>query len=421
LQQGLDTLMMQQSLSFDFLSSHTTPPLPHPTNNSVASPDERPLTFSQTTEAFGPQDVTHNLEEESQTSCQDGRHPSELTYAESDTFVPGSKWLNRFAVASQICDLRSSVGAGPILPETTSSKSCAVVLPCPKDLTQAIKIGLAGIDCFFPSVHGTRLVEAISGTLKALSYSSTVQSIIVTEPHYLVIAILLIIIAAGQNLDDKSSSDLYREKAWPGSEAYWQSRKLVQYFEGGSELQTNCVIYHTISAAYLLAAERLRLASIHVLNGLHSAVSLGLGQSHGFPTSSEDFVDPLALWVTLDFLDKRISQKCGIPYFVGNSLGHVDIEHETSAHIDMKSKAYLKTMFSHARVWASIWDGFLAPNAPIASDWVEIQAFDAKLLALKEQYSDNLSWNGESVNNTIFKSSSEPEDRRRLLVFLVSL
>ncbi|TVY63141.1 putative transcriptional regulatory protein [Fusarium oxysporum f. sp. cubense] len=418
LQQGLDTLMMQQSLSFDFLSSHNTPPLPNQTNISAPSPDEPPLAFSQSIEALEPQSTTHNAVQGSPSSCQDDRQPAELTYAETDTFVPGSKFLNRFAVASQICDLRSSVGADPVLPNTTPSKSCTVVLPCPKDLTQAIKVGLAGVDCFFPSIHGTRLVEAISVTLKALCYSSTTQSVVVTEPHHLVISILLVIIAAGQNLDDKACPDLYLDKAWPGSEAYWQSRKLVQHFEGGSELQTNCVIYHTFSAAYLLAAERLRLASIHVLNGLHSAVSLGLGQSHGFPISSEDFVDPLALWVTLDFLDKRITQKCGIPYFVGNSLGHVDFEHETSPHIDVKSKAYLKTMFSHARLWASIWDGFLAPNAPMASDWVEIQAFDAKLLALREQYPDILSWNGESVDNTIFKSPSEPEDRRRLLVFL---
>ncbi|SCV57292.1 uncharacterized protein FFB14_15064 [Fusarium fujikuroi] len=420
LQQGLDTLMMQQSLSSGFLSSHNTPPLPNQTGISAPSPDERPLTSSQSIEAFEPRSTTHNAEEESPSSCQDGRQTAELTYAETDTFVPGSRWLNRFAVASQICDLRSSVGAGPVLPSTTPPKSCTVVLPRPKDLSQAIKIGLAGADCFFPSIHGTRLLEAISGTLKALSYSSTTQSVVVTEPHHLVISILLVIIAAGQNLDDTICPDLDLDKVWPGSEAYWQSRKLVQHFEGSSELQTNCVIYHTFSAAYLLAAERLRLASTHVLNGLHSAVSLGLGQSHGYPTSSEDIVDPLALWVTLDFLDKRITQKCGIPYFVGNSLGHVDFEHETSAHIDLKSKTYLKTMFSHARLWASVWDGFLAPNAPMASDWVEIQAFDAKLLALREQYPDISSWNGE-VDNTILNSPCELEDRRRLLVFLASV
>lgn len=413
--------MMQQSLSFDFLSSHNTPPLPNQTGISAPLLDEPPLTSSQFIEAFEPQSTTHNDEDESTSSYQEHRQPNELTYAETDTFVPGSRWLNRFAVASQICDLRSSVGAGPFLSITTAPKSCTVILPCPKDLSQAIKVGLAGADCFFPSIHGTRLVEAISGTLKALSYSSTTQSVVVTEPHHLVISILLVIIAAGQNLDDTICPDLDLDKVWLGSEAYWQSRKLVQHFEGSSELQTNCVIYHTFSAAYLLAAERLRLASTHVLNGLHSAVSLGLGQSHGYPTSSEDIVDPLALWVTLDFLDKRITQKCGIPYFVGNSLGHVDFEHETSAHIDLKSKTYLKTMFSHARLWASVWDGFLAPNAPMASDWVEIQAFDAKLLALREQYPEISSWNGESVDNTILNSPCELEDRRRLLVFLVSV
>ncbi|QGI98413.1 hypothetical protein CEK26_011482 [Fusarium fujikuroi] len=417
LQQGLDTLMKQQSLSFDFLSSHNTPPLPSQTNISANSPDD-PLMFNQSIEVFKPQSTSHDLEQESPSCCQDGRQPVELTCAETDTFVPGNKWLNRFAVASQICDLRSSVGADPFPSNTTPSKSCTVLLPCPKDLTRAIKIGLAGIDCFFPSIHGTRLVEAISRTLEALRYYSTTQSVVVTEPHHLVISIVLVIVAAGQNLDVSACPDLYLDKAWPGSEAYWQSRKLVQHFEEGGELQINCVIYHIVSAAYLLAAERLRLASNHVLNGLHSAVSLGLGQSHGFPTSSEDFVDPLALWVTLDFLDKRITQKCGIPYFVGNSLGHVDFEHETSPHIDLKDKTYLKTMFSHARLWASVWDGFLAPNAPMAGDWVEIQAFDAKLLALREQYPDMLSWNSESVDDTIFKSPTEPEDRRRLLVFL---
>ncbi|KAF5578112.1 hypothetical protein FPANT_10099 [Fusarium pseudoanthophilum] len=407
LQQGLDTLMMQQSLSFDFLSSHNTPPQ---TGILALSPDE---TLDQSIEVFEAQSAVDNLGEESPSSSQD-----EVTYAETDTFVPGNKWLNRFAVASQICDLRSSVGADPVLPNTSPAKAFTVLLPCPRDLTQAIKIGLAEIDCLFPSIHGTRLVEAISRTLEALCYSSTTQSIVVTEQHHLIISILLVVIAAAQLLDGKAAHDMYLDKAWPGSEAYWQSRKLVQHFEGGSELQTYCVVYHCISAAYLLAAERLRLASTHVLNGLHSAVSLGLGQSHRFPTSAEDFVDPLALWVHLDFLDKRITQKCGIPYFVGNSLGHVDFEHETSPHINMKDKAYLKTMFSHARLWASVYDGFLAPNAPLASDWVEMQSFDAKLLAFREQYPDISPWNGESVDDAIFKSPSETEDRRRLLVFL---
>ncbi|KAH6959539.1 hypothetical protein DER45DRAFT_644772 [Fusarium avenaceum] len=418
LQQGLDTLMMQQSLGFDFLSSHTTPPLPNPTDNSAASPSDPPVFFSQSVESFEPQNSTYQVQKGPSGSCKGGRRPAELTRAETDTFVPESRWLNRFAVASQICDLRSSVGADSVLPDVATSRSCTVLLPSPQDLTQAIKIGLAAIDCFFPSVHGKRLVKAMLGTLKELGYSFINQSIVVTEPHHMIISILLIVISAGQLLNGQNSSDDYLEKAWPGSDSYWQSWKLVQYFEETSELQTSYVIYHTMSAAYLLSAERLRLASIHILNGLHSAISLGLGQSHGFSAFSEDFVDPLALWVTIDFLDKRTTQKCGIPYFVGDRFSQIDIEHDTSTHIDAKSKAYLRTMFSHARLWASVWDGFLAPNAPMANDWVEIQAFDAKLLALREQYPDTLSWGGESVEDTIFNTCSEPEDRRRLLVFL---
>ncbi|KAF5632276.1 uncharacterized protein FTJAE_7608 [Fusarium tjaetaba] len=333
-------------------SSHNTPPQ---TGSLAFSPDE-PL--NQSIEVFEPQIVVDNLGEESPSSCQD-----EVTYAETDTFVPGNKWLNRFAVASQICDLRSSVGADPVLPNTPPAKIFTVLLPCPRDLTQAMKIGLAEIDCLFPSIHGTRLVEAISRTLEALCYSSTTHTVVVTEQHHLIISILLVIIAAGQFLDDRTGPHIYLDKAWPGSEAYWQSRKLIQHFE---------------------AADILRRLSLH-LRGV-SPSSRAVTSCLDTRAQRASFRYPLALWVHLDFLDKRNPQKCGIPYFVGNSLGVVDFEHETNPHINMKDKAYLKTMFSHARLWASVWDGFLAPNAPLASDWVEIQAFDAKLLAFREQY-----------------------------------
>ncbi|RGP68818.1 hypothetical protein FSPOR_5024 [Fusarium sporotrichioides] len=419
LQQDLGTLMMQQSLGFEFLSSYTTPPLSNPTDNPVASFNEQPITFSQSIEVFESQNRTRDVGEISPSSSHDGRQPIDLTYAQTDTFVPGSKWLNNFAVSSQICDLRSSVGSNPVLQDVTAPRSCTITLPCPKDLAQAIKVGLDAVDCYFPSVHAKRLVEAISATLKEIGYSSANQSVAVTQKHHMVICILLIVIAAGQILDGEHDYEGYLDKTWPGSEAYWQSRKLLQHFEQASELRTSSVIYYTLAAAYLLSAERLSLASIHILNALHSAVSLGLDQNHEFPAAcSEDFVDPLALWVALDFLDKRITQKCGIPYFIRNTPGHVDITHNTGNYIDAKSKAYLKATFSHARLWASIWDGFLAPNAPMANDWVEIQAFDAKLLALMEQYPNTLSWDGESVEGTFSKMSSEPEDRRRLNVFL---
>ncbi|KAK0384230.1 hypothetical protein NLU13_8318 [Sarocladium strictum] len=422
LQEGLDTLVRQQTLGIDFLNAHTTLSLPDSTNDSAILPDARPATFSQRFESSRPQNPVCNIETESLSSSQESQKSLEPAHCETDTFVPGLKWPNRFAVASQICDLRSSVGENPLLADATpTSSSYSVVLPPPRDLAQAIKVGLAAFDCLLPVIYRKTLVERISRTLQELGYPSVGQSIVVEESHHMVVSVLLIVISAGKLLRDQAGIDASPENAWSGSDSYWQSRRLVQHFEGGCEVQASCVTYHTMAAAYLLSAERLRLASSHILNGLYAAVSLGLGQIHSFTASAEDLADPLGLWVTLDFLDKRITQKCGIPYFVANSLGQLNIEDHIGAQIDAKSKALLKAMFNHSRLWASIWDGFLAPNAPMASDWVEIQMFDAKLLAMREQHVDNLSWSPEAVEGSTSNASSEPEDRRRLLVFLVGL
>lgn len=413
--------MMKQSLAFELSGPAESPTIPSQVGNTNTSFKERPFLLG---EGFGlsePQISMHNTQHRPTSHDRDDQQIVACAYTKTDTFLPETKWPSGFAVASQICTLRSSVGADPILSTVISPQTCNIVLPSSAELTNAIRIGLFELNCYFPSLHTRRVIEAISAALKEMGYRSLDQSLAVTASHHLLTSVLLILIAYGQLLDPQASPDSGTSESWPGSQYYWQSRKLIQHFEGYSKPQATCVIYYAISAAYLLSSERLQASSTHLLHGLHSAISIGLARGRLSTAPSEDLADPLALWVMLDFLDKRITQKCGIPYFLRNNIENLEIEKEPSAQIDDSSKEYLKTMVAYNKLWASIWDGFLAPNAPMAGDWVEIQVLDARVLALKEQIPRELSWGAELIGDAIANGVTDTQMRRRLTIFLASL
>jgi hypothetical protein len=77
-------------------------------------------------------------------------------------------------------------------------------------------------------------------------------------------------------------------------------------------------------------------------------------------------------------------------------------------------------MYTYSMLWTSIWDEFLAANAPPGPGWYDMQVADAKIKLSMEAQWPGLQWETEKVRDYVCNREHETALRWRLMNFLVS-
>ncbi|KIW36227.1 uncharacterized protein PV06_11498 [Exophiala oligosperma] len=172
---------------------------------------------------------------------------------------------------------------------------------------------------------------------------------------------------------------------------YLQGKQLMQSREISREDDIDFITYHVTAAAYTLRGEMLRLAVSHVLLGFQAALNVGLNNQDRWYTTPLELVPRKALWWTLYFQDKYITEKCGIAYFIRESEVAVSdfragvVDGPGDREIDAPKRELLQNFVIYCKLWTQIWDDFFAPGARRAGKWDEIEIMDARITASQQQ------------------------------------
>ncbi|KAJ5664770.1 uncharacterized protein N7477_007218 [Penicillium maclennaniae] len=209
-------------------------------------------------------------------------------------------------------------------------------------------------------------------------------------------------------------------KSRPISRSYLQGLRLMQHFNQLHDADLETVIYHITSSAFLLEMSMHHMSLQSITQGFQIALKIGLNNQALWPSDNCELVSRQGLWWTLYFLDKRITQKCGITYFLREDESAVS--DFSKAHSDMCSSKHevLQSLISFSRLWAHIWDGFFSPRAPKADNWEELQIMDTRIVLSYRQIPSSLLWKS-SMAAEYMCVEGEAQIRQRLIGFLVCI
>ncbi|KAJ5717728.1 hypothetical protein N7488_003374 [Penicillium malachiteum] len=151
--------------------------------------------------------------------------------------------------------------------------------------------------------------------------------------------------------------------------------------------------------------------------GFQIALQIGLNNQDLWPNDNYELASRQGLWWTVYFLDKRLTQKCGITYFLREDESAVSDFSNLNHTLSSRNHETLQALVLFSRLWALIWDGFFSPQAPKADDWRESQMMDTRIVIEYRQIPTKLHWKSSMVSEYIF-TDGETRARQRLIVFL---
>lgn len=255
-------------------------------------------------------------------------------------------------------------------------------------------------------------------SLKALGYSNRNKVILVGVYHYQIVAILCSMIACAEVCAYPPSSI----DSHDGIVFYSQGKRLMEHFEHCRDEDVNDVLYHTTSALFLYTSQCLRPSQQHLLQAFQIAVNIGLNDQSKWKDQSSELAYHQNLWWILYYLDKRVTQKSGIPYFIReNEVAVKDFRESSIGSVTDAEAGVLQSLTTFSRLWTYIWDNFFAANAPKAGNWEEIELVDARILISQKHLPPHLLWQTDQIHRFFDQGESDFQIRRRLLVYLVSI
>lgn len=342
--------------------------------------------------------------------------------AHTDTFNPSSVWGSPNAIANKIGAIRGAMLSEWFLNESMfahGNKTIPLTLPPPSKLRQQIDLFLSEFDDYSPFFRNASLQQRISTALHSLSYSERRTTIHVTSEHCTTLAILCNIIWFAETVTASiSTMDPNTGQNW-----FLQGKRLMEEFEDMIGDSVEVVAYHLLASGSLMEAEKLRQAAWHVVRALHTARSIGLDDKDRWRRDPEDIIAPRSLLMVLYFHDKRIHYKCGISYLLRpddvNLEDFLPLRGEPGIE-DIKLEL-VEAMVSYSQLWTSIWCSFLAPHAPLAGEWSEVQIADAKVVIKYQALPERLLWDTNKVQEYVVSGVTDACMRQKLQVFLVRL
>lgn len=324
--------------------------------------------------------------------------------------------LNSLPIGSQLNALRNMRRSSTLsqLEDITQSALATVTLPEPQVLWELVSVFFQEFETYFPCLNQTIIYERLSMVLSLHRYDTGNHRVVIGPDSCKIIALLLNMLAYAESLTRPIESC----KPRPISQSYLQGLKLMQHFNQLHDADLETVIYHITSSAFLLEMSMHHMSLQSITQGFQIALKIGLNNQALWPSDDCELVSRQGLWWTLYFLDKRITQKCGITYFLREDESAVS--DFSKVHSDIGSSKYevLQSLISFSRLWAHIWDGFFSPQAPKADDWEESQMMDTRIVLSYRQIPSNLHWKSSMVTEYMCAEGAA-HICQRLIGFLV--
>lgn len=335
---------------------------------------------------------------------------------ESDTLDITSPSMNSLPIGSQLNALRRLRRPGSMGDPGNSSQSvlATVTLPDPKTFWELVNVFFQEFESYFPCLNQSVIYERLSVVLSIHGYDQGTCQIVIGSDYCKIIAIALNMLAYAESLTQPIESS----KPRPISRNYLQGIKLMQYFDKLHDGDLETVVYHTTSSAFLLETSMHHMALQGITQAFQIALTIGLNNQNLWPADDSELVYRQELWWTLYFLDKRITQKCGITYFLRENESAVSDFSKHGKNVGSRKYELLQSLISFSRLWARIWDGFFSPQAPKADNWEEFQIMDTRIVLSYRQIPSNLHWKSSQVADYMCVEG-EIHIRQRLIVFLV--
>lgn len=339
---------------------------------------------------------------------------------DADILTPFSPSSNSLAVWAQIKTLRTSAGleatvASPSVLNT--SRTIAIMLPEPPQLNRLVGVFFREFECFFPCIYRSNVQKQLRESLRFLGYSLQNRIVHVGVSQFPIMSILCSILACAE-----AGVHSYTGVEWqPGQTFYSGGAKLVETFANAHKDDVLEVLYHTLSALFLYRSQSLRAALQHILCGYQTANAIGLSDQDKWESRASGLVNHQGLWWTLYYLDKRITQKSGIAYFIREREVVKDFRESSTTSLTIGDLSMLQSLATYSRLWTDIWDNFFSTNAPKAGSWDEIELTDARIMLTVQHTPPHLAWRTHQLQKLIVQGESDVQIRRRLICFLVGL
>ncbi|KAL4811337.1 hypothetical protein BDV18DRAFT_155943 [Aspergillus unguis] len=385
-----------------------------PLNTSVSEPNQSPKERSPSMCNISDNGTLGSRSVGRSRPCQDILSPLEEPM-ESDTLAVATPSLNSLPIGCQLNALRQlrrpSLASDPSNPPQFGLAT--VTLQEPQVLWELVSIFFQQFESYFPCLNQDVIYERLSTVLSLHGYGHGNHQIVIGPEHCKCIAILLNMLAYAESLTHPIESCTPR----PIPQSYAQGLKLMQYFNKLHECDIETVIYHTTSSAFFLEMSLHHMALQSVTQGFQVALQIGLNNQTLWPSHDSDLVSRQGLWWTLYFLDKRLTQKCGITYFLREDESAVSDFSMLESHIGSDKCELLQSLISFSRLWAHIWDGFFSPQAPKVDHWEESQMVDTRIVLSYRKIPANLHWKS-SMAAEYACIEGDTHIRQRLIVFL---
>jgi hypothetical protein len=348
-------------------------------------------------------------------SHQEIPSPSSETM-ESDMLGVTLPSLNSLPIGSQLNALRQlrQPSATDDSGDPAQSGLATVNLQEPQILWELVDVFFQEFESYFPCLNQAVIYERLSMVLSLHEYKHGNLSIVIGPEHCQIVAILLNMLAYAESLTCRVESC----KPRPVPQSYLQGLRLMQYFNKLHDGSLETVIYHTTSSAFLLEMSMHHMALQSITQGFQTALKIGLNNPNLWSNDGSDIASRQGLWWTLYFLDKRITQKCGITYFLREDESSLSDLEKLKNHMGSNKYELLHSLISFSRLWAHIWDGFFSPQAPMVDNWEESQMMDTRIVLAYRQIPASLHWKSSMLAEYMCVEG-ETHIRQRLIVFLV--
>ncbi|PWY72572.1 hypothetical protein BO83DRAFT_427209 [Aspergillus eucalypticola CBS 122712] len=381
-------------------------------NMSLSDRDQSPKRTSRS-----PSNTTHDKTLDKHSVCSPALSDDSpwKEPKESDTLGLTTPSLNTLPIGSQIIALRKLRQATDIgdLGNSCQPALVPVTLPEFQQFWELWGVFFTEFESYFPCLNQAVIMERFSATLFSRGYGDGVQQIYVGPADCKIIAILLNMLAYAESLTQPAEP--CEPQRFPQS--YLQGLKLMQHFDKLHDCDLENVLYHTTSSTFLLEMSQHHLALQSTTQGFQIALKIGLNNPALWPDVDSDLVSRQGLWWTLYFLDKRLTQKCGITYFLREDESYVNDAGILNGNMGSRRYHLLQSLVSFSRLWAHIWDAFFSPQAPKLDYWQEMQMTDTRIVLSYRQLPWTLHWKS-SMATEYLSLEGQTHTRQRLVIYL---
>lgn len=342
------------------------------------------------------------------------------------------------SLASQLQSLRDLVGADWKQQQQQEShaasvrdhhhpffrRALAIELPRPARLKTLLNVYFRDVDSYFPFIERERTEAHILQALTRIGYAEHQHIVDVDFHSHSAIALLCNMIAVAECFC--TSSDRRPGDVRPGWSTFVWGRKVLQYCSSEKYVDLDLIRYHALSAEYLMQSEMLQAASQAISNAAQLAMLVRLNDQRAWKKqlSEQEIHDCKTLWWVVYFLDRKIAQRIGGPYFIrDNEVAVSEFAFEPPLSSPRaRTQNYIQALANLAKLWTRIWDTFFATAAPKPSDGREIEVMDTRILVAQRELPSELTWSTELLDNAyIFQGETEPQIRRRMSIFIVRM